>query len=529
MQPNRVEIYRRAFLVLAGLAITAFAGYVACWMLWSITRPYPIEYRENMVVLTTALMQDGLNPYALEQQPAFINLYGIGYHWIAGPLSHLFGAGFLFHRVLSCLFLLASCAVLVFGMRHEGTSWPWSLAAGLILFGECGQGLSIAARPDSLGLLLLLLSLYLPLRFSRSATSLFGSGACSIFAFFVKPYFIFGLPLVALHLILTGDRKKAFAFILITILIFSFLIMGMHAAYPAYFTNTFFVHINLSNWSFGHLKVYLRSYTYLHMGFLMLVAAPALTWGIRKLQPKADSSGSHPAPGQSEALESKVQPSPDTQESVTGEKGDLPLLALICGGIAIVARLGWHSLNGILYYHQLITPFLLWVAFRWADRRYKSSPAALLAVGLSMGLLLNNLPAFSPDSTQAWLKLEKKLDAYEHVYHCPLLAHWAYKREGAQGRIYNVGHTEYYSYGYKHNFLAVASELKTRGDSFIKNIQSGTRHGAFDALVLTKGFHSFVPYEELPRHYQKSEEVLLPMPFGHWRVEVWQRRPKSPG
>ena len=75
--------------------------------------------------------------------------------------------------------------------------------------------------------------------------------------------------------------------------------------------------------------------------------------------------------------------------------------------------------------------------------------------------------------------------------------------------------------------MAIASDYRARGDSFVEAIRNGAHHGVFDALVLTQGFHSFVPYHALEKHYRRSEEVLLHLPFDRWRVEVWHRRPKK--
>src|SRR5881409_2044288 len=51
--------------------------------------------------------------------------------------------------------------------------------------------------------------------------------------------------------------------------------------------------------------------------------------------------------------------------------GDLAGLALVCNTAVIVLVLGLHPGNDILYYHQLITPFLLWKVVRLADTTFK--------------------------------------------------------------------------------------------------------------------------------------------------------------
>src|SRR2546430_401639 len=90
--------------------------------------------------------------------------------------------------------------------------FPLEFRENAVLFTQLGQGLSIVARPDSLGLFLFLASLVVPYRFRFSPSALLFSALLSILGFLTKPYFILGLGLVWLHLFVFESKSKAILF-----------------------------------------------------------------------------------------------------------------------------------------------------------------------------------------------------------------------------------------------------------------------------------------------------------------------------
>jgi len=166
---RRANYLRLGILVLAG----GFAVYVAAWIALNVFSHYPLEFRENAALFTADLQNRGENPYALEYRPVYVNVYGIGYYWICYPFTRLFGCHYTVLRLVSCSFIIATCWVLMWVLRIDGVSRLFAVVAALFLFVQLGQGLSIVARPDSLGLFLFLASLIVPYQFHFSLPSLF--------------------------------------------------------------------------------------------------------------------------------------------------------------------------------------------------------------------------------------------------------------------------------------------------------------------------------------------------------------------
>ena len=128
-----------------------YGGYVAAWAWRNIAAEYPMEYRENAIMFTSSLQSEGQNPYSLELRPVYVNLFGEGYYWLTYPVTRWLGNSYQILRMVSLLFVLASCGMLIWGLRIDRCPWWAALSAGALLLGQLGQGLSVTARPDASG------------------------------------------------------------------------------------------------------------------------------------------------------------------------------------------------------------------------------------------------------------------------------------------------------------------------------------------------------------------------------------------
>ena len=254
-QHSELALLRRCLL----LAAAASAIYAAAWMARVVALANPVEYRENALVLSTSLMCDGENPYALAHQPVFANVYGIMYPLAVLPVAKAFGSGFLVHRLLSSIFVILAGLCLIHALRTDGVSWPFAALGGMLLFAELGCSHAVAARPDSLGVLFLMLSVSIPWRMKLSATGLAAGAVFSILGFFTKPYFLLGLPLIASYLFLFVSMRRAIAFAALSLAALAAAVAAIHALCPAYFTNVFFIHLNAATSDFDHLLINARS------------------------------------------------------------------------------------------------------------------------------------------------------------------------------------------------------------------------------------------------------------------------------
>ena len=81
-------------VVLTGLLILAVQIKI-------ITFPYPLELREGAIKLSTHTLLNGVNPYALANNPIYINGFGLLYNLLVLPFAALFGNLLQLHRLIN--------------------------------------------------------------------------------------------------------------------------------------------------------------------------------------------------------------------------------------------------------------------------------------------------------------------------------------------------------------------------------------------------------------------------------------------
>jgi hypothetical protein len=500
---DRIAALLRPPAVFMGIVL---AVYVLAWAARVVQWDWPLEYRENAILFTTDLMVKGENPYALEHRPLCVNAYGIGYHWAVYPAARIFGASFLVHRIMSCLFIVAGCALLVWVLRREQVSWPFSLLAGLTWFIQLGQGLSIIARPDSFGTFLFLASLVVPHVFRFSRRSLVLSAACSLLGFLTKPYFILGIPLVALYLFLFEGKRKGILFGLASFAALAATIFLINAAYECYFTETFFISLNANNPSWAHLRAVGQKFLKLMAGFLVLLAWRAVI----ALRQRAAPNGPwlNIAPFTSPLLARKI---------------DLPVLALLCNAVIMVLFMGRHRGNEILYYDQLLTPFVLWIAMRAAAGPLKSAWLAMLVIVVNLCYWSGQIPPMVRPPELEWRALDKVLTFGKSVYHAPTLAQLV-RQQGKT--VYDAGMTEYGNAATTRNFTRIAPAYRRRVETFLNDVRQKVERQQFDLIAVTPGLTPMLPMRELREAYAVQGWMSVPLlfnafPLDTYPVEVW--------
>jgi len=513
----------RKVLLRSVVAIAARLGaWGLCWAVFAAFVPGPLEYREGAVVLSTRLLLQGLNPFAMAQQPVHLNVYGIGYQLLAWPVAAAFGASYATHRLLATALVAAAGASMWSVLRRDGVGPELAAAGALVVFFHFAQGMSVMARPDSLGWLLFWLTLAVPWRRDFSAGSLAAAALLGAAAFLTKPYFVLGLPLLAVWLVLCRDLARGLAFGAAAIAVLALTVFAVDATLPAYFTDTFFVHLNAETPNPEHLKATLTLFLMDNAGMLVALAVGGFAaWRAMR----SPASGGPPRPGWRRGL----------LASVPGLRAipalPLPAFVLACNAVLIVAKLGRHVGNGILYYDQLLVPFLVWTVWVAVERGGRPLLAvAALAVGLGANLL--GAPPLPKRNVAAWSHLRELVSRPGTVYHPPPLAVWV---ADAGKEVWDNGQTEYCVLGKPGNFSRVAKEYRQRCRAHFRRVNESLAAGAFDLVVVT-GMTGLVDPRTLASRYRPVARLPMPTLMNNVPADVWVRReavtapaPEAPG
>ena len=502
---------------LVALVVLAYAGYVGAWAWRNVAADYPMEYRENAPLFTSGLQLEGKNPYSVEHRPLCFAAYGIGYYWVSYPFARWFGNSYQTLRTVSVAFVVASCGMLIWGLRTDKCPWWAALAGGLLLFSQLGQGLSITARPDGFGLFLLLASLVVPYRHRFSSGSLALSAALSILGYLTKPYFVLGLPLVVLYVFLFDNKRKGLVFGLVGITALLASLAAINAVYECYLTDTVVAQRNSVVRSIEHLLGVGGRFLKDNLGFAAISAAEFLPWvgacwGVPMLG----------AAGGGADFRRFTRP-------LLLAKLPFPAIILACNAAAIVLVLGLSKGNDELYYHQLLSPFLLWVACLSAGRPSRWQWLWLLLLLANIVWLASQRPKWPQDHSAAWADLDRLVARQREVLAAPHLSHLL-ARHGL--RVYDSGQTESALYVFQQDPTPLMEKYMQRTQAFLADIRNKVVNEQFDLVLFCHGWWSpLIPLQDLQDHYVYQRTLSAPMTFGYWvdpyPLEAWVPRSRS--
>ena len=314
--------------------------YVLHFVLGNSAIEWPFEYREFAPVSFTGALLEGINPYTLENEPYFSNVYGPLYNLSVWPWAALAGNGFQVHRLVS-LFFLGASSVLLYALirRGQGGGAP-ALCAGAVFFLAQVDDVAGLARPDGLGTFLFLAALAILVRSPSSGPLTMASSALLIvLAFFTKPYFALAAPIGAAFLLLRRRRAALFPYGSWGLGWFVVFALAAYRLWPTVFINTLYLMArsrdDFHSWAhlLGQGNVFIRG----NLGFILAVVVASY--------PRFATRGRPPEGGE--------------KEGMTADIRALGFVGLLGGIAMLVLVLGTHTGNGQMYYTQLILPFLL--------------------------------------------------------------------------------------------------------------------------------------------------------------------------
>jgi hypothetical protein len=206
-------------------------------------------------------------------------------------------------------------------------------------------------------------------------------------------------------------------------------------------------------------------------------------------------------------------------------KVSFPGVILLLHALALIFVLGLHLGNDVLYYHQLASPFLLWLAFWLAAVRFRGRWAFTLALLINIAAFVGTAKPLRREDPAAWQMVEREIAMRTNVFTSPHLSHFLYRR-GAP--VYDTGHTEAIRGAFDRNFTRVNEAYASKADAFFEDIRAGVRNKNFDAVIVLRDWGPMLSFAELQQYYVRGKPLSAPMTFGHWLdnypLEVWVPR-----
>ncbi len=336
----------RAASLFLGLVLAATLAYDVAFHWHFISLPGAQELHEAAIPLTTKLLLEGGSPYVLSSLPNHTNVYGVLYNYVLLPFAAIWGPTYALHRAANFIFLWAGSAVVFLALRRSGAS-RWLAAVGGIFYYLINLATYVVvARPDALGNLFFLLTLWWAQRERPSTRDLALSAVAGMLAFYTKPYFVFGLGLVSVHLFLFESKSRGVAYAAGAGALLAVSAVVVQFSAPLYFFSTFTIHQEMFKSQPGYFLRQAVDFATLVAGFLPLALVAAfLAW---KKRPAQLALGLRD-------LQAPLCP---------GWRIDIWAVALVGGLLVDALVLGHHVGAFRIYWAQLAMPPLVIVAVR---------------------------------------------------------------------------------------------------------------------------------------------------------------------
>lgn len=482
------------------MVVLVFALAIAHNHLQIIAHEYTLDYNETGMLVTTATIAEGGNPYSRESQPIRISLYPVLYNILVAPLTRVFGNTLELHRAVNGLFILSSCAICFYLCRRNSGTVTESLTAGVLVY----AGLLVYSTPiastNGLGLFLFLTAIMIPWVDGFSTRSLAVSIVIGLLAFYTKQYFIACLGYVALYLFLAESMKRAIFFSLSALAAFFVTLVLVTYTSPYYLEATVFaVQSSASTVSSDeHLMTQLWEFVQIYLP-LMVVLIFAVVARIYSRVPATQQDRGY-------AKESRSVRAFNLGEPLLRHKPDYIWVCCACSVMIIVLALGKNRGNHLTYFFQLISPFLLMGIFalvsgmpkwRWPFR-------ILILIALYNSYVM--LPRDFSINEDSWKRVKAEIASADEIYASTLVLQYVLEK-GAP--VYLSGGTRYFVVANdKPSFMTDSQEHDSVPDiweRYVNMIRSKIQNREFDLLLID----NWMPF---PTSMQKSAieaETLL--------------------
>ncbi|MEO5358077.1 MAG: hypothetical protein H7844_12375 [Nitrospirae bacterium YQR-1] len=249
-----------------------------------ISYPYQIEQEEIGMVVSTDLLMKGINPYRFENQPMYINQYGIGYNLFVIPIYKIISAvnsqhkgnHMLSHRVASAVAIFFSLALVAFIMYSLKINIFLICMAILLQYTALCYYSPVIAKPDSLGLFLYLLSLFIPWRFRYSFYSVATGIIIAIVAFYTKVYFVSGILIIISYIFFFISKSKGVKYFFVFSIVFILAAIVMNYLFEAYFYDVVFLQYNYNRFIISPLLKKTLLFASWNIGLMIYLSLSAI-------------------------------------------------------------------------------------------------------------------------------------------------------------------------------------------------------------------------------------------------------------
>jgi len=531
----KTNLFRNSFIVIFLLLCLYFALNLLYYHYQLIVDPNPQAYREGGILLITDYLIKGINPFNIESMPLAYNAYGIVYHIVVYPFAKLFGSTLLIHRLVTGIFILLSCYILLLALLKSNVKFYLLIPALLIFYISLLFNDSSLSKPCSVGEFLFLCSVLIPFIHNYRNKSLFISIITGLLAFYTKPYFILGSVILGLYLFLFKSKKIGFLYSVIFGVMFLVSAFFVNLFFDSYFLNTMYVNVVVASNYLPHVIQQFSDFTILNIGLiaiLILIVSEILVRNVEFI--KFNIISFRWIDGISSKMNLFNMTSPLVRTNIS-----LALFGVIVTSLIVALKLSGHNGNWMVYLFQLISPFFILLTFSLiANKPDKIFVIIIPLLTLSLFLYYSYLP-HKHYTCNEWNKINQLIESNENILNSPAIAPLLIENNK---RLYDSGQTEYYLYMAnrvenqffnslaKYDFInsrlsKYKSKIIKSAKDYNRDINEQLKNKKFDVVILTDMRSPVVSMDTVNKYYQKYDSVTVCMSHtSSWKLNIYQKR-----
>lgn len=506
-------------------ALTITALWIVIYHVSLIKFPYQQELREGAIVFFTHNLLINLPSFSLEALPVGANPYGALFQYLCYPFAKVFGATLIVHRIVSGICIALCCLVVYKWGRKADLPRTTCLAISCLFYLSLLYGSTPLARPDSLGLLLFLLSLFIPYRFQFSTASLFISIIINVAILYTKIYFLVAPLIISIYLFTFISKLKSLSY---SSILFLFIIIALNIGENVYPT-----FINLIFGSMSAAVIYSKGYATRQFLFFSETYAP-LMWlstiilvatCIKKYSRIKDLM-----------LKMNVR---DLFQYIDITHLNYPLISyrlnfshccLIISGLILALLFGKNDGAWMTYFYQLLSPFLL-LSIGNLYSKYKQNIIFVIIVLICTARMFYlYFPTISElMSLNNLSNIDRIIDENQKVFASPAMTTMLLQKNRT---IYDTGLSgsswisKIESPPFKEHFTKLNHEIDERNETYKKSLNLKIYSQFFDILLVsgnTLGFEE-ADLNNAGYYLIKKIPILMAHTGQHWEVDIWSRK-----
>lgn len=481
---------------------------------------YQHEYREGALMPAVDILTEGNNPYEIRYQPQHDYMYGILFPVISLPFVEIFGNELPVYRWINFTFMILCCALTFITIRKNGSDSALAMMFSVTLYSVMNtSGMIASARPEAAGMFFYMLALLIPYIKKFSYNSLTLSIITGIAAFFLKPYYILPLPMIALYLFLFVSKKKSLVYFAMAFVLFVLISLIADMILPSYFNNVLFANSNVTVYLPEQVMVQMKQYVSRNIIIILAMAIVMLVLAGKKIRSRKSSTIQNLKA--SRFMLSMKEPLVKTVNDY------FYVYVCMVTLIIFIVKLGGHTGSShAAYLYHLTSPFLILLLS--ALIRKADDKAVNFAVILMLIFTINRqfrLQKHDLDlNKECFSKIEDIVKSNKTILNSPEIVSVIVMNDKEN---YNSGHSEYYKPGVGplSISLGMSDEVASRQKQYDDDLRALLDQKYFDVVFMTNKNHSMlVDSAALARNYICTDTLCASMFYKSWKVEVWYPR-----